>query len=387
MCGPGPGLRAPGAEPEIGGARDHCSRDVLEIGSGEGTVAIHEAHDIGGGRVQARPTRGAETAVGFVYDPRAQSARDHGGVVGRAVVDDNRVVSGRQAPQNARDGAGFVQGRKDHVGHTRTVSARGAETGRAPLTIRETRTAAAAGGWVSRPTLPVVPTEPCLHVLVVEDDPTVREVVTRYLEHEGIEVDAVGDGNLALERAAVCWPDLVVLDLMLPGLDGLEVCRRLRAQAPIPVIMLTARGDEEDRIVGLELGADDYISKPFSPRELVARVRAVLRRASGGVVNGNGTSTIVAGDVRIDVGAREVFRSDELLALTAREFELLVFLASSPRHVFRRDELFEQVWGYTYGDAATVTVHVRRLREKVEADPANPSHLVTVWGVGYRWDP
>ena len=242
-------------------------------------------------------------------------------------------------------------------------------------------------GWATPPTLARVPAEVCLHVLVVEDDPTVREVVTRYLEHEGIRVDAVGDGNEALERAAECWPDLVVLDLMLPGLDGLEVCRRLRAHAPVPVIMLTARGDEEDRIVGLELGADDYISKPFSPRELIARVKAVLRRASGGVANGGGSSQIVAGDVRIDVGAHEVFRSEELLTLTAREFELLVFLASSPRHVFRRDELFEQVWGYTYGDAATVTVHVRRLREKIEAEPANPRHLVTVWGVGYRWDP
>ncbi len=151
--------------------------------------------------------------------------------------------------------------------------------------------------------------------------------------------------------------------------------------------MLTARGDEDDRVIGLELGADDYVAKPFSPRELTARVKAVLRRAAGTVSTATGPSTIVVGDVRIDVPAREAFRGDELLALTAREFDLLVFLAARPRHAFRREELLEQVWGYTYGDTATVTVHVRRIREKVEADPGNPQHLVTVWGVGYRWDP
>jgi two-component system response regulator ResD len=226
------------------------------------------------------------------------------------------------------------------------------------------------------------------HVLVVEDDPTVRDVVVRYLEREGLVVDAVGDGETALARANDRWPDLVVLDLMLPRIDGFEVCRRLRAQGPVPVIMLTARGDEDDRVLGLELGADDYVAKPFSPRELTARVKAVLRRANGPVSPiDDMPACIETGDLRIDVVAREVFVREERLTLTAREFDLLVFVASRPRRAFRRDELLEHVWGYTYGDTSTVTVHVRRIREKIEADPSEPNHLVTVWGVGYRWDP
>jgi two-component system response regulator ResD len=223
-------------------------------------------------------------------------------------------------------------------------------------------------------------------VLVVEDDATVREVVQRYLEREGIIVDAVADGLVALDHAESSWPDLVILDLMLPGLDGLEVCRRLRERAPVPVIMLTARGDEDDRVVGLELGADDYIAKPFSPRELTLRVQAVLRRAGGSLPVNQPAERIVASELDIDVPAREAFRSGVRLALTAREFDLLAYLASHPRRVFRREELLEQVWGFTYGDTATVTVHVRRLREKVETDPATPTHIMTVWGVGYRWD-
>src|SRR2546421_101119 len=225
-------------------------------------------------------------------------------------------------------------------------------------------------------------------VLLVEDDPTVREVVVRYLEREGLEVDAVGDGESALACAETRWPDLVVLDLMLPRLDGFEVCRRLRAYAPVPVIMLTARGDEDDRVLGLELGADDYVAKPFSPRELTARVKAVLRRANGAVALGDHVAdAIETGELRIDIVAREVFVREEPVTLTAREFELLVFVASRPRRAFAREELLEHVWGYTYGDTSTVTVHVRRIREKIEADPGRPQHLVTVWGVGYRWDP
>jgi DNA-binding response OmpR family regulator len=226
-------------------------------------------------------------------------------------------------------------------------------------------------------------------VLVVEDDPTVREVVVRYLEREGLVVEAVADGETALTSAAASWPDLVVLDLMLPRVDGFEVCRQLRDRAPVPVIMLTARGDEDDRVIGLELGADDYVAKPFSPRELTARVKAVLRRASGAVSSSAGVApaTIEAGAVRLDLTAREAFREGDRLTLTAREFDLLAFLALRPRRAFRREELLEHVWGFTYGDTATVTVHVRRIREKVEADASNPHHLVTVWGVGYRWDP
>jgi two-component system, OmpR family, response regulator ResD len=226
-------------------------------------------------------------------------------------------------------------------------------------------------------------------VLVVEDDPTVREIVVRYLQDDGLAVEAVDDGLAALAAADATWPDLVVLDLMLPGLDGLEVCRRLRARAPVPVIMLTARGDEDDRVTGLELGADDYVAKPFSPRELAARVRAVLRRSSAPGPAGDEArpARIDAGGLSIDVAAREVSKCGELLLFTAREFDLLTFLASSPRRVFRREELLERVWGFTYGDPSTVTVHVRRIREKIEDDPSKPSHLVTVFGVGYRWDP
>jgi two-component system response regulator ResD len=224
-------------------------------------------------------------------------------------------------------------------------------------------------------------------VLVVEDDATVREVVVRYLEREHLVVDAVADGLEALRHANSCWPDLVVLDLMLPGLDGFEVCRQLRAHGPVPVIMLTARGEEDDRVMGLEIGADDYIAKPFSPRELTLRVQAVLRRTAGSLPPTVPMPRIVAGELDIDVPAREAFRNGESLSLTAREFDLLAFLASHPREVFRREALLEEVWGFTYGDTATVTVHVRRLREKIETDPAAPVHLSTVWGVGYRWDP
>jgi DNA-binding response OmpR family regulator len=223
-------------------------------------------------------------------------------------------------------------------------------------------------------------------VLVVEDDPTVSEVVVRYLEREGFAVEAVGDGRVGLERALADVPALVVLDLMLPGIDGLEVCRRLRAVAPVPVIMLTARGDEEDRVLGLELGADDYLAKPFSPRELTARVKAVLRRAAEPFPSHPEPRLSFDGLV-IDPAAREVMLDGTLVALTAREFDLLSFLARSARRAFRREQLLEHVWGFTYGDTATVTVHIRRLREKIERDPSAPLHLVTVWGVGYRFDP
>jgi DNA-binding response OmpR family regulator len=224
-------------------------------------------------------------------------------------------------------------------------------------------------------------------VLVVEDDRTVAEVVTRYLEREGFAVESVGDGHEALARADAQLPDLVVLDIMLPGLDGLEVCRRLRSRAPIPVVMLTARGSEEDKVLGLELGADDYVSKPFSPRELTARVKAVLRRAGSPLGDLDRDESVEHDGLRIDFGAREARVRGELATLTAREFELLAFLVRHPRQVFRRDELLEHVWGYTYGDTSTVTVHIRRLREKIEDDPSQPRRITTVWGVGYRFDP
>jgi DNA-binding response OmpR family regulator len=224
-------------------------------------------------------------------------------------------------------------------------------------------------------------------VLVVEDDANVADVVVRYLEREGFDTVGASDGYEALARAEAEPPDIVVLDLMLPGLDGLEVCRRLRASTPVPVIMLTARGEEDDRIIGFEVGADDYVSKPFSPRELTARVKAVLRRASAPSIPSFPSEPLVAGDLVVDPAAHEVRRRGELVALTAREFDLLCFLAQRPRQVFRREELLEQVWGYTYGDTSTVTVHIRRLREKLEDDPSAPARITTVWGVGYRFDP
>lgn len=225
-------------------------------------------------------------------------------------------------------------------------------------------------------------------VLVIDDDPIVAEVVATYLEREGALVEVRSDGEAGLEAAIAEPPDLVILDLMLPGIDGLEVCRRIQALAPVPVVMLTAKGDETDRIIGLELGADDYVAKPFSPRELVARVKAVLRRSSTPLQPvGPGAALLEAGPVTLDVAAHEARRNDEVVPLTAREFELLVHLARHPRRAFRREDLLERVWGSRYGDTSTVTVHVRRLREKVEDDPSDPKHLVTVWGVGYRWEP
>ncbi|GAA3971850.1 response regulator transcription factor [Streptomyces marokkonensis] len=229
---------------------------------------------------------------------------------------------------------------------------------------------------------------PARRVLVVEDDPTVAEVVTGYLARAGYEVEHAADGLAALEAVAVLRPQLVVLDLMLPGLDGLEVCRRLRAGGgpPVPVVMLTARGEEADRILGLELGADDYLTKPFSPRELVLRVTSVLRRAEAPPPSA-ASAVLRAGDIAVSPGARRARRGDRELPLTAREFDLLAFLLRNPRRVFSRAELLRHVWGWEFGDMSTVTVHVRRLREKVEDDPAVPKLITTVWSAGYRFDP
>jgi DNA-binding response OmpR family regulator len=225
-------------------------------------------------------------------------------------------------------------------------------------------------------------------VLVVDDDPTVSDVVRRYLERAGYEVGHAVDGPAALDRFAREQPDLVVLDLMLPGLDGLEVCRRMQQTgAGVPVIMLTALGEEADRVLGLQLGADDYVTKPFSPRELVLRVQSVLRRASGPAMVGAEPQTLVDVDLVVDTGRRVARLTGAELALTVREFDLLTFLMRHPVRAFRRTELLEAVWGWSFGDESTVTVHVRRLREKVEAVPARPRRIVTVWGVGYRYEP
>ncbi|HUG65917.1 MAG TPA: response regulator transcription factor [Gaiellaceae bacterium] len=219
-------------------------------------------------------------------------------------------------------------------------------------------------------------------VLVVDDEPIVREVVVRYLVHEGHHAIEAGDGDTARELIESAEPDLVLLDVMLPGTDGLALCRWIRSRSELPVIMLTARGEEADRIVGLELGADDYVTKPFSPRELAARVRSVLRRSAA---NGAAVEALEFGDVRLERETREAQKAGSTIRLTAKEFDLLWFLASHPRRVFSRDQLMASVWGYTAAlDTGTVTVHVRRLREKIEDDPSQPSYLETVWGVGYR---
>jgi DNA-binding response OmpR family regulator len=219
-------------------------------------------------------------------------------------------------------------------------------------------------------------------VLVVDDEPIVREVVVRYLAREGHQTLEAADGNAARDLIAASDLDLVVLDVMLPGTDGLELCRWIRGRSELPVIMLTARGEEADRIVGLELGADDYVTKPFSPRELAARVRSVLRRT---VSNGASVETLEFGDVELERETREARKAGTQIRLTAKEFDLLWFLASHPRRVFSRDQLMASVWGYTAAlDTGTVTVHVRRLREKIEDDPSQPRYLQTVWGIGYR---
>ena len=222
-------------------------------------------------------------------------------------------------------------------------------------------------------------------ILVADDEPVVTEVVERYLRLEGHEVLVAADGAKALDVARDWVPDLVVLDLMLPIVDGLEVCRRLRTDSLVPIVMLTAKGDETDRIVGLELGADDYVTKPFSPRELVARIRSVLRRTSdvpravGGTLRFNG--------LIIDPARRRVAVDGDESPLTAKEFDLLLFLASHPGQPFTRQQLMDKAWDFTYAaDASTITVHIRRLREKIEADPVRPRHIKTVWGVGYKFE-
>jgi DNA-binding response OmpR family regulator len=220
-------------------------------------------------------------------------------------------------------------------------------------------------------------------VLVVDDEPIVREVVARYLKREGYRTLEAADGHRARELVEAESPNLVVLDLMIPGTDGLALCRWIRSSSQLPVIMLTARGEEADRIVGLEIGADDYVTKPFSPRELVARVRSVLRRAEPALPP---AERMTFGDLELVPSTREVKKAGRLLQLTAKEFDLLQFLASHPRHVFSRDQLMSRVWGYSAAlDTGTVTVHIRRLREKIEDDPSHPRFLQTVWGVGYRF--
>ena len=222
-------------------------------------------------------------------------------------------------------------------------------------------------------------------VLVVEDERKLRELVRSYLERAGFTVLSTESGAEALTLAASAAPDLVVLDLGLPDVPGETIARELRAAGSTPIVMLTARSAEEDRIRGLELGADDYVTKPFSPRELVLRVEALLRRV--GEKSAPQSGSVTDGDLVVDSGRHEATLEGRPLALTSREFDLLRFLVTNPGTAYSRDELLQHVWGWSFGDQSTVTVHVRRLREKVERDPKRPSRLVTVWGVGYRWEP
>ena len=222
-------------------------------------------------------------------------------------------------------------------------------------------------------------------VLVVEDESSIREVVKLYLKRAGYEVRVAKDGLEAIEALTKEMPDLIVLDLMLPHVDGMEITRWLRERGDVPIIMLTARREEADRIAGLEMGADDYVVKPFSPQELVSRVRAVLRRTYGSLSNAE--KSLVYGNLTIDPATRLVKKDGQEKVLTAKEFDLLLLLARHPRQVFSRNQLLDRVWGLSdYIDPSTVTVHVRRLREKIESDPSNPEHIVTVWGVGYKFE-
>jgi DNA-binding response OmpR family regulator len=229
--------------------------------------------------------------------------------------------------------------------------------------------------------------DPPGRIMIVDDDATVSDVVGRYLVRDGHQVDCVQDGYEALRRIEKQPPDLIVLDLMLPGIDGLEVCRRIREHWPIPVVMLTALGEETNRVVGFEIGADDYVTKPFSPRELALRVRSVLRRARGAGMDLPSLSVLCDGDLTVNLGAHEARLGPALLTLTSREYDLLVFLMRHQRQAFTREQLLEHVWNWSFGDTSTVTVHVRRLREKLEHDPMLPQRIVTVWGVGYRYEP
>ncbi|MCB0191207.1 MAG: response regulator transcription factor [Anaerolineae bacterium] len=223
-------------------------------------------------------------------------------------------------------------------------------------------------------------------ILVVDDEADIRDVIKLYLERAGYFVNTATDGEAALARIMRRQPDLIVLDLMMPKMGGLELTRMIRERWSIPIIMLTSRDEESDRVFGLELGADDYVTKPFSPREVTARVKAVLRRGTGLQGKANQETSIKRGDLTIDQATRMVTVKGQPVELTVKEFDLLRALAERPGQVFTREELLSQVWGYDfYGDTGTVTVHVRRLRKKIEPDPTHPQYILAVWGVGYKF--
>jgi len=224
-------------------------------------------------------------------------------------------------------------------------------------------------------------------IVVVEDEPSISEVVSLYLKRAGYTVFSYIDGLEALNSLTSQLPDLIILDVMLPGMDGFTLTRNLRDRSDVPIILLTSRREESDRIAGLELGADDYVVKPFSPQELVSRVRAVLRRARSNTEITNESILNFKG-LTINPQTRDVTINGEAIILTAKEFELLYHMALHPRQVFTRDQLLENIWGFShYIDAGTITVHMRRLREKIEKDPTSPEYIITVWGIGYKFEP
>lgn len=224
-------------------------------------------------------------------------------------------------------------------------------------------------------------------IVIVEDEPSINEVVSLYMKRAGYSVVSFTDGQAALNALTRQMPDLVIMDVMLPGMDGFALTRRLRDYSDVPIILLTSRREETDRIAGLELGADDYVVKPFSPGELVSRVRAVLRR-SRSTQEKSVDSALKFKGLEINPQTRLVSLHDQEISLTAKEFDLLYYMAQHPRQVFSREKLLESIWGLSdYIDPGTVTVHIRRLREKIELDPAAPVHLITVWGVGYKFEP
>jgi DNA-binding response OmpR family regulator len=226
------------------------------------------------------------------------------------------------------------------------------------------------------------------NILIVEDEASIAEVVSLYLKRAGYNVQTASDGKQAMILFERQTPDFVILDLMLPEVDGLSLTRWLRDRSDVPIIMLTARREEIDRIAGLEMGADDYVVKPFSPQELVSRVRAVMRRLGREQAEAENERSLSAGDLVIDPRSRVVTVEGKHVELTAKEFDMLYLLARHPKQVFTREQLLERVWGGAqYIDPGTVTVHVRRLREKIEADPSKPMRLLTVWGVGYKFEP
>lgn len=226
-----------------------------------------------------------------------------------------------------------------------------------------------------------------MRLLLVDDEARIRELLKEYLQKEGFQVEEAGNGREALEKTRAKAFDAVVLDLMMPGMDGMELCREIRKTSDVPIIMLTARGDEIDRVLGLEMGADDYIVKPFSPRELVARVKAILRRTAKAGPAAVPRSVIEAGDLRIDEDTREVTIGGSPVSLTPKEYDLLLQLARHPGRVFTRDQLLEQVWGYDFfGEARTVDTHITRLREKMARVPGDHQYIATIWGIGYKFE-